>query len=176
LLRANDMEVTKEGKINMSDEMYNTWFGALNKDEYGRLSANMMSHFGVLLENSEIILKNSDYSGLWLPLLQSGMMISGVTRYTLGALLNCWIGSDDLVINKEIYIIKVGGSELSGMCIYVGWSSTKRKIVTGGIGGFPKNALGYYKVFNDLSKISKFTRRSDLVVARELFDKLGIPY
>jgi hypothetical protein len=73
-------------------------------------------------------------------------------------------------------MFKMGGSDLSGAGVYEGWSIEKKKIVSGGITRFPNNTVGYFNIFVQLMKSSQFTRRSDLVVAREFFEKLGIDY
>lgn len=73
-------------------------------------------------------------------------------------------------------MFKMGGSGLSGAGVYEGWSIEINKIVSGGITRFPQNTLGYFKIFVQLMKSSRFTRRSDLIVAREFFEKLGIEY
>ena len=174
LLHANGMEISKDDKIYMSDEMHNAWFSEPYQEEFGKLSGLMLGNFGVLLENHDMIINNPDYSGLWLNPLKSGMMVGGIVKYSLGALLNCWLSSDDLRINDEMYMIKMGGSGLSGAGVYVGWSTERRKLATGGIQNFPKRTRDYFIIFHHLMKTSQFTSKSDIVVARELFEKLGI--
>ena len=176
LLHANNMEITKDDELHMSIEMYNAWFREPYLKKAAELSAVMQRNFGKLLKHSDIILKNSDFSGLWLPLLQSNMMISGTTKYSLGALLDCWMSSDDLVVNNNKYIINVCGSELSGSGSYVGWSTEKKVIEREDIGRTTKNPFYYFKILNELGESSGFNQKSDLIVARELFDKLEIKY
>ena len=140
LIAANELEII-EGKVKISESMYQHWFQEAITNAFEERCKLFYSNIPLFVEKQEIILQNPRFYSIKAPrVFYSGFFIAG-QPITLGALLRIWQNEENLTQEcncggrKVIY--SFSGSMLSGMC--VGGSICPQCKEKGSVkGGFPK--------------------------------------
>lgn len=170
----NSLSISLLNTLHLSKEMYEVWFQRAYHQEYKHLSDIAYKHFGRLLENSDLILRNEKYANLRLPFLRAGMMYVGSRSYSLGALLKSWIETDTFLLANGAYMMSITGSSLSGTAYYKAWCPKKKEIIYNGLSSPVKNGMSYFKNFEALGKEFPERNISDLKVLGDMLTILKI--
>ncbi len=171
LLKANDL-VVQHGRMKISQSLYDTWFKDKLTEEINELSKKIFDQFEKIVQHSDIILHNEDYSNIRFPLLKSTILYNTELHYTLGSILNSWMQTDDLSVASGSYMLKLNVSPLSGINNYTAYSARKKCLVKGTLSEGDKCWIEYMGKYQALVSTKK--NKSDLLTMMRLIDELNI--
>jgi hypothetical protein len=174
LIKANKTEIDKDGFIQLSVEAYRAWFSKIATDETNRLSKLIEENFDMVVSNSQLILADADFSSIHVNILKSGMAYAGGVKYTLGALLNCWISDTRLEIAPGVYMVNINGSPLSGSNKYTVWSVAEKKFTNGSVVMQKKGWRTYFDVFRELANKPNESKMTNVLATTKLLMELGV--
>jgi hypothetical protein len=124
IVRSNGLD-TSNGSITLSKGLYEHHVKPRIEKLDEAASNQLLNNFALVMANANLVLSNPSFYLIRTPWLCSGGGMSGPINYCLGALLEEWLKNKRLLlVNKDghkEYIIKVGGSLLSGMLIAKTW-------------------------------------------------------
>lgn len=176
ILNANKRPIPEAGEyLEMSDEMYKTWFYGLNRKHTKELESLLELHFGTLLEHSDLIMQTKEYYNIRSSWLTSGTSLGGAKSYTLGSLMESWLKNEIFYLPDEnLYMINIGGSLLSGAHIYTAWSRSKKSFVKGHLQKKYGGWMNYYKAFSVLAGGYPYRNPSDIISMKKLLREIGV--
>jgi hypothetical protein len=176
ILNANKRPIPDAGEyLEMSDEMYKTWFYGLNRKHTKEMESLLELHFGTLLEHSDLIMQTKEYYNIRSSWLTSGTSLGGAKSYTLGSLMESWLKNEIFYLPDEnLYMINIGGSLLSGAHIYTAWSRSKKSFVKGHLQKKYGGWMNYYKAFSALASNNRYRNPSDIISMKNLLREVGI--
>ncbi len=120
-------------QIVLSETLYNHYFAVQLQKIADDAEFRFNHQFANVLANKELILSVPEYFLIRSFMLASGDTIRSSGRYCIGALLEAWQLSDNLVLPTEqgkLHMISISGSMLSGSFSGVAWSFEKNDLVT----------------------------------------------
>ncbi|MFN5762059.1 MAG: hypothetical protein ACK44U_08275, partial [Sphingobacteriales bacterium] len=176
ILNANKRPIPEAGEyLEMSDEMYKTWFYGLNRKHTKEMESLLELHFGTLLEHSDLIMQTKEYYNIRSSWLTSGTSLGGAKSYTLGSLMESWLKNEIFYLPDEnLYMINIGGSLLSGAHIYTAWSRSKKSFVKGHLQKKYGGWMNYYKAFSALAGGYPYRNLSDIISMKKLLREIGV--
>ncbi len=176
ILNANKRPIPEAGEyLEMSDEMYKTWFYGLNRKHTKELESLLELHFGTLLEHSDLIMQTKEYYNIRSSWLTSGTSLGGAKSYTLGSLMESWLKNEIFYLPDEnLYMINIGGSLLSGAHIYTAWSRSKKSFVKGHLQKKYGGWMNYYKAFSVLAGGYPYRNPSNIISMKKLLREIGV--
>ena len=176
ILNANKRPIPEAGEyLEMSDEMYKTWFYGLNRKHTKEMESLLELHFGTLLEHSDLIMQTKEYYNIRSSWLTSGTSLGGAKSYTLGSLMESWLKNEIFYLPDEnLYMINIGGSLLSGAHIYTAWSRSKKSFVKGHLQKKYGGWMNYYKAFSTLADCYPYRNPSDIISMKKLLREIGV--
>jgi hypothetical protein len=119
------------GCIVLPDALYKHHVEPVIKKANEQASLLLEKHFGLVMQNYHLVLQNPEYFLIRTPWLSSGGTVSGPVHYCLGGLVESWMKSKKLRTKdregKPVYVVRVGGSNLSGALWAKGWVPSENK-------------------------------------------------
>lgn len=135
ILKVNHIEIV-DSQVQLSENLYQHYMVKPN-------SENSLSSFetifnrntNVIFNNRNIILNKAEYFLLKPKLLTSGGSMGGSFNYCLGSLIEAWeysnkLNYENVLEHKNLYLISVSGSPLSGNHICTFWSDDENRLIT----------------------------------------------
>jgi hypothetical protein len=189
-IEANLIEVI-DNKVELTEGLYKQYFlDKIREKSSLKLNELFVKNASRIFSNKDLVLSKAEYYLLQPNMLSSGSAYIGGFNYNLGSLMELWIEKPEIFYfkefggHKEMFLISVSGSVLSGIHSSVFWCeseksiinfpSTKRQSLPGGFGKYlfklkefilPKNK--YYIDFQDTA-LENMLNEIELLENKEL--------
>jgi hypothetical protein len=134
-IEANKIEV-RNNIVELNETLYNHYFYKTLREKsslkFNELFKNNVTR---IFSNKDIVFSKAEYYLLQPNMLTSGSAYIGGFKYNIGSLLELWIEKPDTFYfhdfagYKDMYLISVSGSVLSGVHISVFWCESEKSIV-----------------------------------------------
>ena len=135
LIRDNKIAII-DSHVNLGEAMYEHWFLKEQRfDAKNRMNEIFNQNIELILSSKELVLSKAEYYLLRPSYLSSGGSVIGGFSYSLGALIDSFQSGNHFVLNewngfKELYLINVSGSPLSGAYRANFWADEASKVVS----------------------------------------------
>lgn len=135
ILKVNHIEIV-DSRVQLSENLYQHYLVKPNMEHSISSFETMFNkNTAVIFNNRNLILNKAEYYLLKPKLLTSGGSMGGSFNYCLGSLIETWEYSNKLYYeniqeHKNLYLISVSGSPLSGHHICTFWSDDENRLIT----------------------------------------------
>lgn len=121
-------------QVLLTEYLYGHFFGGLESQRNNQIVNPVSANFAKIVAHKKLIWSRAEYFLIRTDCFDSGPRSGGDSSMCLGALLESWFSSDELLIQNhfpegDLYIVKLGGSYLSGAYFGTFWSMEKNKFV-----------------------------------------------
>ena len=132
-LTSNVIPVTNN-QVLLTEYLYGHFFGGLERQRNNQIESEVRTSFAKIVAHKELVWSRAEYFLIRAACFDSGPQSGGDSSMCLGALLESWFSSDELLIQNlfpegDLYIVNFGGSFSSGAYFGNFWSMEKNEFV-----------------------------------------------
>jgi len=177
LVEANRLAMTDTG-IALTEALHRHHFVNAVLERNAAAFERLWQHFAQVVAHRDLVFSRAEYFLIRHNDLEAGNTISGGFGYCLGGLLEAWFVNQELWMEREdhpsgCYLVRAGGSLMSGMHRAILWSPDTQRFVT----RVDDLKPGLYPWLQKLEVVSKrYRTRLDLqyLAIQQLLEEIGV--